>query len=208
MKNLAGVATCDEVIRKELETAGIPVIPGSSHGEVPYSIYGKLGRFTFKRAWYYWVVDGPTPIKVALAMYANPRGVKAVRVDGNCGCPPPDPYSHGGIISSYHIDTQDGLNFFVESIMPTVTDLKPLSMDAFFKLKVGDKVMVYYAKDGSPNDIRINHETLTVLSANAGDIVTGDFDWHRTQNTVKDPTSNVYHTGRGDAYFYEATDAK
>lgn len=89
MKNLAGNIDCDRIIRSELEKAGIDIYQLSqpSTGEVPYSLVGGIGAktldedsqgfmdrhgftpsvvdsicsFTFKRAWYYWVVSGYVP---------------------------------------------------------------------------------------------------------------------------------------------------
>ena len=91
MKNLAGVPTCDQDIRIELATAGIPaVVTGKTRSEVPYTVTGHLGVFDFRRAWYYWCVSGPVPLEVAKELYADPAGEKDVRVVGHCGCPPPE----------------------------------------------------------------------------------------------------------------------
>lgn len=91
MENLAGRKDCDLQIRKELKEAGIELVchPEPPRNEVPASVTGKLGEFTFTRAWYYWMVDGDIPLNVAEEMYANPIGKKDVRVAGHCGCPPP-----------------------------------------------------------------------------------------------------------------------
>lgn len=94
MKNLAGVTSCDENIKNELEYASIPAIEASSkHSEVPYSLEGVLdtpyGRFEFRRAWDYWIVSGKVPLNLAEKLYENPEGKKSVRVSGHCGCPPP-----------------------------------------------------------------------------------------------------------------------
>jgi hypothetical protein len=93
VENLAGVKDCDKQIELELRRAQIEVVHGErSKGEVPYSITGKLGEFTFRRAWYYWVVNGMMPIEVARRLYADPVGRRDVRVGGHCGCPAPDEY--------------------------------------------------------------------------------------------------------------------
>lgn len=90
MKNLAGNPNCDEDIRRELERCGIEIVASKPHrGEVPHSIEGRLGDFTFTRAWYYWVVNGPMPLAKAEELYADPVGKKDIRVAGHCGCPPP-----------------------------------------------------------------------------------------------------------------------
>jgi len=144
MINLAGNAGCDAQIKRELELAKIPVrcLSSAAHSEVPYSIYGELSGFTFKRAWYYWEVSGRyLPLDIAEELYRDPVGRNFVRVVGHIGCPPPsqwarpyrptpnDPpaYVCSGDncvpnpaaplgIDSYHIDTQAGLDLFAEKI--------------------------------------------------------------------------------------------
>ena len=91
MENLAGREDCDVPIERELMRAGIEIMRGErTNSEVPASISGKLGNFTFHRAWYYWVVDGRVPLAVAEKLYADPVGKDDVRVAGHCGCPPPN----------------------------------------------------------------------------------------------------------------------
>lgn len=91
MKNLARDKDCDSYIMDELERAGIEATHGGkSYGEVPASITGRLGPFTFTRAWYYWVVSGPMPLDVAKELYAHPEGKRTVRVAGHAGCPAPE----------------------------------------------------------------------------------------------------------------------
>jgi hypothetical protein len=126
MINLAGKEDCDNHIRVELTKAFIPIVEVEKdlrHYEVPFTLIGKLGDFTFKRLWYYWVVKGKVPMAAAKEMYANPNGVKDVRVAGHCGCPPPEEWARNdkyekdpvnGFVDSYHIDTQEGLNMFVQ----------------------------------------------------------------------------------------------
>jgi hypothetical protein len=114
MRNLAGDDDADRFIRRELDEATVErvvhpeCIPNS---EVPTTITGKLGPFKFKRLWYYWSVRGHVPLSVAKELYADPEGRERVRVDGHCGCLPPD-----GDVDLYHIDTQAGLNLFVDTI--------------------------------------------------------------------------------------------
>lgn len=117
MKNLAGVHECDEDIRKELAEAGIRVVVTKKvNTEVPYSVVGQLSYFTFRRAWYYWVVEGDVPLEVANEMYATEVGKKDVRVAGHCGCPPPAEWATNGYVGSYHIDSQEGLKLFADTI--------------------------------------------------------------------------------------------
>lgn len=102
MKNLAGVKDADNYIREELYLAGIPTVNKISEGEVPFTIIGKIGDWTFRRAWYYWVVSADElglPLNTALELHnmkhPNPS-VKimgnVVRSGGHCGCPSPDEY--------------------------------------------------------------------------------------------------------------------
>ena len=94
MDNLAGQqSNC--AITKELNLAGIPIIAHEEmlRTEPITNLTGKLGEFTFKRAWYYWVVGGLVPLKTAQKLYANPIGKKDVRVVGHCACPPPEEWS-------------------------------------------------------------------------------------------------------------------
>ena len=139
-RNMAGVTDCDRWIEKELQEAKIPIRSGfenwslkagtktsngmilikdfddyihkyRSKSEVPYHIIGILGNYTFKRAWYYWVVRGEVSKKIAKKLYKEPIGKRDVRVGGHCGCPPPK-----GSVNSYHIDSQEGLNLFVQMV--------------------------------------------------------------------------------------------
>lgn len=91
MKNLAGVTDCDRYIERELTRCRIDLVHVEcSTQEVAASIRGKLGAFTFVRAWYYWMVEGPLPLTVARQLYADPVGVTDVRASGDCACRPPD----------------------------------------------------------------------------------------------------------------------
>ena len=91
MQNLAGKADADKVIEHELTRSRIEIVRGErGTGEVPYTITGKLGPITFKRAWYYWMTSGQIPLTIALQLYADPVGKTDIRVDGHCGCPPPE----------------------------------------------------------------------------------------------------------------------
>lgn len=91
MINLAGCKESDEHIARELRRARIDAVSVPVYGEPKATLAGKLGPFTFTRAWRYWVVEGPMPLAVARELYADPIGVDDVRVAGHCGCPPPEP---------------------------------------------------------------------------------------------------------------------
>lgn len=91
MKNLAGDNNCDRDIERELTRCGIEIVRGErSPHEVGASITGRLGAFTFTRAWYYWMVVGPMPLVAARKLYTDPVGKTDIRVTGHCGCPSPD----------------------------------------------------------------------------------------------------------------------
>ena len=106
MKNLAGNKDADKFIKEELYLAGIPEIKiGNIGGEVPYSIIGKLGNWTFTRAWYYWVARVENPkdglkLDKAIALHErkHPTDDKmkilgnVIRAGGDCSCPSPKSY--------------------------------------------------------------------------------------------------------------------
>jgi hypothetical protein len=118
MQNLAGKVDCDVFILEELYKAGVCIVehPEPLRREVPASLTGVMGKFTFARAWYYWVVEGPVPLSVAKILYDHPRGREDVRVAGHCGCPPPEKWATNGYVYDYHIDSQSGLNFFCDTL--------------------------------------------------------------------------------------------
>jgi hypothetical protein len=97
MKNLAGNKLCDDIISTELIRCKIPLRKLdkiAEHSEVPYTVYGELSRFTFKRAWYYYVIEGYMPLHLAEIIYADPVGKTDIRADGHCGCVPPIELAH------------------------------------------------------------------------------------------------------------------
>jgi hypothetical protein len=120
MKNAAGDQNCNEYLTGELLAAGIAVVPFlDNKREVPATIKGKLGSWTFERAWYYWVARGNhIPFEVADKLH-EAHG-KDVRVCGHCGCPSPrewyDGIRHEPGVPLYHVDTQEGLNALADAI--------------------------------------------------------------------------------------------
>lgn len=91
MENLAGKKDCDKEIENELTRCGIEIVRNQPRErKVPSSLRGKLGQFSFARAWYYWVVTGPTPLNIAQELFSDPVGKTDIRVVGHCGCPPPE----------------------------------------------------------------------------------------------------------------------
>jgi hypothetical protein len=101
---------------EELGAAGIAVVPEDRrHCEVPSEVSGTLGGFRFSREWYYWVCEGVVPAQVAQYLYDHPIGRADVRVNGYAGNRKPR-----GPVSCYHIDSQAGLNLFVETLQTFV----------------------------------------------------------------------------------------
>jgi hypothetical protein len=106
MKNLAGNHDADRFIKEELFLAGIDTvnIGGNINGEVPYSIIGRLGKWYFYRAWYYWIArvenckDGlPLDIAVELHERKHPTDKtkilgQSIRSGGHAGAPSPAEY--------------------------------------------------------------------------------------------------------------------
>lgn len=97
MINLAGRNDSDRYVALELDECGVPIqVDRNAEGEVPTILYGLLPAgvsqpdFVFRRAWYYWVVQGQVPLDVALELYEDPVGRRDVRVNGDCTCPPPE----------------------------------------------------------------------------------------------------------------------
>jgi len=85
-------------------------------------VRSRLGKIKLHRAWRYWVANGPVPLDAALKLYADPVGRKSVRVAGSCGCPPPEQWVEvvdgKPCITTYHIDTEEGLALFVAALTP------------------------------------------------------------------------------------------
>ena len=104
MKYLGGVIECDGDIREELYLAGIPAVEvENSKTTVPYSIVGKIGSWTFNRAWYYWIARSTDlvsglPLDKAMELHNRKHPVKdmilgkMIRAGGDCGCLSPDSY--------------------------------------------------------------------------------------------------------------------
>lgn len=104
LKNKKVILTdVDQTIKEELYLAGIPIINEEGKGEVPYTIIGKLGNWTFRRAWYYWIASvknriNGLPLKIASELHEkkNPTNNEIlghiIRSGGHGGCPHPKDY--------------------------------------------------------------------------------------------------------------------
>lgn len=115
----------DSVVRRELETAGLPyanlgearqgaINMGDSfrQREVPTGIIGFWHRWKFERAWYYYRAEGAGVPPDVAEEFHRVWG-QQVRVAGHCECPSPLEWYEGFAVDNYHIDTQEGLNAFV-----------------------------------------------------------------------------------------------
>ena len=118
--------------RAELEQAGIEVVDfgkfgfknEEQHAEVQTNIVGTLHGWEFKRAWYYWVCNGPgIPLKEATQLHEVHGQV--VRVAGHGGCPSPLEWYKGLGVGNYHVDTQEGLNALATTIKKIVESATP-----------------------------------------------------------------------------------
>jgi hypothetical protein len=121
MQNLAGHPESTRLAKSELEEAGIPVVAlDAPYGEPRAWVGGAIGEFTFRRAWYYWIVNGPMPLAQAEEMYVHADGRHDVRVAGHCGCPPPsewaDEVDGQMVVDCYHVDTAAGLALIAATI--------------------------------------------------------------------------------------------
>lgn len=125
MINYAGRNDVDEELRAELTEAGIHVIVvpeimrGQVASEIGTIICGSLHGWRFKRAWYYWVCEGPG-IEVEAAEKLHAEFGNDVRVDGHCGCPSPREWFKGLACGSYHVDSQEGLKALADVIKQVV----------------------------------------------------------------------------------------
>lgn len=124
LPNYAGRADADQALRDELELAGItiehlPECMRQSNGEVKTTVIGSLHGWGFKRAWRYWVCDGPgLPLDAAMKLHAEYG--KEVRVAGHCGCPSPLEWYKGLGTGDYHVDTLRGLKALADTICAVV----------------------------------------------------------------------------------------
>ena len=80
----------------------------------------------------------------------------------------------------------------------------PLPVGELFKLKVGDKFVVYWAKDDDDAEyLRLDFETQTIAETDGTSIHTkDDYEWDRGE-IIKDD-ENTLNTSRGYAFFFRA----
>jgi len=101
---------------------------------------GKLGNWTFERAWTYWVANSSKrktglPLDIAEKLHDKKYRIKGpeepktygqvIRVQGHCGCPLPKDWARPAtglgidkkFVDNYHIDTQEGLDEFARTLV-------------------------------------------------------------------------------------------
>lgn len=130
MKNLAGNKDCDIWTEQELNDAGIPFLKFDflrNQGEVPSVVIGMLDGWEFRRAWYYWIaVAKDTNLQFKYADELQSYFGNEVRVAGYAGGINPhewykEKWNTG--VTSYHIDTQEGLNALAQIIKVQTQDI-------------------------------------------------------------------------------------
>lgn len=130
-KNVASSEKADDLaLAAELQAAGIPFekLPESLRkgGEVKTIVLGALHGWTFTRAWYYWIAEGPgIPHEEATDLWNLNLGV---RVDGHCANPSPLEWFKGLAVGYYHVDTAEGLKALADTIKSLVEKAQPLKL--------------------------------------------------------------------------------
>lgn len=125
-------ADTDANLRAELKAAGIQTMQEQAglpedafaclretSGEVKTSVIGTLHGWIFKRAWYYWVAEGPG-IDFERAMNLWTTHGTEVRASGDCACRSPAVWYKGLACGMYHVDTQEGLKALADTIKAQV----------------------------------------------------------------------------------------
>ena len=116
-------ADTDDVLAAELTQAGIIVhrseILRSGKSDVKTAVFGELHKWSFTRAWYYWVCEGPG-IELEASEKLHASHGRTVRVDGHCGCPSPREWFHGLACGNYHVDDAEGLKALADTIKALV----------------------------------------------------------------------------------------
>lgn len=119
--NYAGRSDVDAEVAAELAAAGIPahyfpeVLRDNTRSEVKTIVVGTLRKWSFQRAWRYWIAKGPG-IEVVAAEQLHKDWGQYVRVDGHCGCPSPREWFGGLACGHYHVDSVAGLRALADTI--------------------------------------------------------------------------------------------
>ena len=101
-----------------------------------------------------------------------------------------------------------------EQIQGRPINLRPMPLKEVRKLKTGDKLYVWWAKDGNPNDVRVNGicEVLEIcpMKTSRGrrgvgiSIYDGDFTIWDSEAQMSPDENCTDWAGRGSVYFYYA----
>jgi hypothetical protein len=159
----------EEVSRQckiELLEAEIPIpdLEFDPTGEVPSKWRGFLYGWQFRRAWYYWIAEGDgIPLEDAEKLHKD-FGTQ-VRVEGHCGCPSPLEWKKGAPITSYHVDTKEGL----KALAQTIRDIRKRGVALLVskihagEIKVDKYGMVLERFDDGSEDVIYLSETLGIV---------------------------------------------
>ena len=126
-----------EVCKDELAAAGIELYSETCvsaeglenlilrlAGEVPSKVWGRIGPWTFRRAWYYWIAEGPgIPVEPAMKLFET-HGEDA-RASGDAACRSPLFWYQGFACNVYHVDNASGLKALAETIRSIWQERKP-----------------------------------------------------------------------------------
>lgn len=85
------------------------------------------------------------------------------------------------------------------------TSFEPLSAEDLFKMQPGDTFRAYWAKDGSPEDVRLDYDLIVVGSNENGYIHSFDYCWEFSKDEMTDdPSENILDLcGRGYCFLYK-----
>lgn len=147
MKNLAGDFNADETILEELYLANIMAfkVEQNNYEEVPYSIVGKVGNWSLKRAWRYWVasvdnVEYGVKLKNALELHNKKHPIKDeilgcnIRCGGHGGCLSPDEFGAQPIYNEELDNQLIKLGYKKEVFKPTGVEYIPISVGEISQL--------------------------------------------------------------------------
>lgn len=94
-------------------------------------------------------------------------------------------------------------------VHPSKCTLPKLSARELFELNVGDRFIVYWAKDDRHrDDVRLDYETHTVekkFSNSDEGFFSGEggYAWYKSEWSDEDGAENTLDTSRGYAYFFK-----
>lgn len=126
--NIAGSCHREETIKEELTKAGVEI---KEKALKMFPTYGELGKFSFFRGSFYWLVRGDVPLEIAKGIYRNAKFRKNISVVGLNNKARPDDLKRGAkkyvwaerrtkpdksfewVIPFYCVTSQEALDYFV-----------------------------------------------------------------------------------------------